>query len=396
MWINRDISPVIQRLASTFPSVVLTGARQTGKTSLLKRLFPKNNFVSLDLPSIAEMAETTPEAFLDAYPPPVTIDEVQYAPNLFRYLKNRIDQNRHVYGQYILTGSQKFTLMKGLTESLAGRCGVCELETLSLEEIRQEIQFPTEELIVRGGYPELYAQSALNHIDYYSSYLATYLERDVRAILGVKDLRDFQRFIRACALRSGQLLNKSELARDVGIRSPTANEWLSVLQASNQILLLEPWLANKTKSLVKAPKLYLADTGLLCFLANIRSPSELLASPLLGSIWETFVYAELRKHFHSSREIWYWRDQYGLEVDFLMQKGGRFHLMECKWSEHPQAKDTRAIEKVCDSLGRSVVDCAEIISRTKSPYTLTIAEDLSVQVVALEEIFKAQRYTAHS
>ncbi|MCI5065330.1 ATP-binding protein [bacterium] len=361
----------------------MTGARQVGKTSLLKKLFPQNNFVSLDLPANAEMAETAPEAFLDAYPPPVTIDEVQYAPKLFRYLKVRIDQDRQSYGQYVLTGSQKFTLMSSISESLAGRCGVCELETLSLQESLSGGEIPLNELIVRGGFPELQARRELDHHDFYSGYVATYIERDVRSLLGVKNLRDFQRFMRACAIRSGQLLNKSELARDVGIRSPTANEWLNVLHASNQVLLLEPWFSNKTKSLVKSPKLYLADTGLLCYLANIRTSSELLKSPMLGGIWETFVYSELRKEKTENSEFWFWRDSHGLEVDFLEHHGGKFHLLECKWSEHPDKHDGQALLKVAQQLGVENVEKATIVSQARAPYYLGDQSDLRIEVTSL-------------
>jgi predicted AAA+ superfamily ATPase len=383
MWIKRDLSEKIAQLADSFPALVLTGARQVGKTSILKKLFPQNNFVSLDLPANAEMAETAPEAFLERYQPPVTIDEVQYAPKLFRYLKVRIDQHRENYGQYILTGSQKFNLMSSISESLAGRCAVCELETLSFDEARKGGEISLEELIVRGGFPELHARRELDHHDFYTGYLATYLERDVRSLLGVKNLRDFQRFMRACAIRSGQLLNKSELARDVGIRSPTANEWLNVLHASNQVLLLEPWFSNKTKSLVKSPKLYLADTGLLCSLANIRTASELLESPMLGGIWETFVHSELRKKKLGSGEFWYWRDQYGLEIDFLEHRGGRFHIMECKWSEHPDKSDGQPLVKVAAHLGVENIQKATIISRTKAPYFLKQEDSLRIEVISI-------------
>lgn len=384
MWFNRDISEKIARLWGSFPAVVLTGARQAGKTSLLKRLFPKNTFVSLDLPSNAEMAETAPELFLEKFPPPVTIDEVQYAPGLFRYLKNKIDKHRNQYGQYFLTGSQKFTLMKEITESLAGRCGVCNLETLSKHEISQQRKIPIEKLIVLGGYPELHARDDLQRRDFYSGYIATYLERDVRSILKVTQLRDFQRFMRACAIRSGHLLNKSELARDVGISSPTANEWLSVLHASNQVLLLEPWFSNKTKSVVKSPKLYLADTGLLCYLANIHSSEELISSPMIGNIWETFVYSELRKKGEGEEEYWFWRDLHGLEVDFLQHRGGRFDLIECKWSEHPEVTDAKNLSKVSSILGVKHIRSQQILSRTKHPYKLTLSPDEIIEVKNLD------------
>jgi predicted AAA+ superfamily ATPase len=197
---------------------VLTGARQTGKTSTFRRLFPQHEFVSLDLPTQAEQAEKEPESFLRQHPAPVIIDEVQYAPGLFRYLKIAVDAGRSDHGRFLLTGSQKFTLMTSVSESLAGRADIVELETLSLHEIRTALPKTTlEDAIVRGGFPELHAHPDIDHVAFYNSYLATYLERDVRSLANVGSLRDFERFLRACALRSANLLNKRDLARDVGI-----------------------------------------------------------------------------------------------------------------------------------------------------------------------------------
>ena len=231
MWIPRSIEARLLRSARTRPVVVLTGARQTGKTSTLLRLFPNHQFVSLDLPSEAEQAEKEPEGFLRRHPPPVIIDEVQYAPGLFRHLKARVDAGRALNGRFLLTGSQKFTLMKSVSESLAGRADIVELETLSFGEIRAAIpQTAVETAIVRGGFPELHANPDIDPVAFYNSYLATYLERDVRTLAEVGSLRDFERFLRACALRSANLLNKADLARDVGIAPSTANRWLSVLE----------------------------------------------------------------------------------------------------------------------------------------------------------------------
>jgi predicted AAA+ superfamily ATPase len=276
MWIRRDVEARLKRSAKTRPAIVLTGARQTGKTSTFRHLFPDYAFVSLDLPTEAEQAEKEPERFLQRHPPPVVIDEVQYAPGLFRHLKAVVDAHRTRNGQFLLTGSQKFTLMKSVSESLAGRADIVELETLSLAEIREALPGTgLEAAIVRGGFPELYANPDIDSVAFYNSYLATYLERDVRALANVGSLRDFERFLRACALRSANLLNKADLARDIGIAPSTANQWLSVLEASGQVVLLEPWFSNRTKSIVKSPKLYLADTGLLCALLNIRSEEAL-------------------------------------------------------------------------------------------------------------------------
>jgi uncharacterized protein len=197
---------------------VLTGARQNGKTSTLRRLFPEHSFVSLDLPTEAEQAEKEPRNFLARYPAPVIVDEVQYAPGLFRHLKAEIDANRGRNGQFLLTGSQKFTLMKNVSESLAGRADIAELETLSLAEILSALpETEVETAIVRGGFPELYANPDIDLVAYYNSYLVTYLERDVRSLANVGSLRDFERFVRACAIRSGNLLNKADLARNLTV-----------------------------------------------------------------------------------------------------------------------------------------------------------------------------------
>jgi uncharacterized protein len=354
--------------------IVLTGARQTGKTSTFLRLFPNHSFVSLDLPTEAEQAEKEPRGFLQRHPPPVIIDEVQYAPGLFRHLKTEVDAHRSRNGQFLLTGSQKFTLMKNASESLAGRADIVELETLSLAEIRASFpEIAVETAIVRGGFPELYANPDIDLIAYYDSYLATYLERDIRLLTNVGSLRDFERFIRACALRSANLLNKADLARDIGIAPSTANHWLSMLEASGQVVLLEPWFSNRTKSIVKSPKLYFADTGLLCTLLNIRSEEALLQSPAVGAIWETFVFAQLR---HRERKagrlgnLFFWRDR-TREVDFVVDAGGRLELFEAKWTELPDLGDTVNLEFVRNLGGRARVTGGAIVARTPNRFAFS-------------------------
>lgn len=373
MWIRRDIEQRLRRSASTRPVVVLTGARQTGKTSTFRRLFPDYKFVSLDLPTEAEQAEKEPQGFLRRHPPPVIIDEVQYAPGLFRYLKAAVDADRGGRGQFLLTGSQKFTLMKSVSESLAGRADIVELETLSLAEMRAA--FPEtvlESAIVRGGFPELQANPDIDHVAFYNSYLATYLERDVRSLANVGSLRDFERFLRACALRSANLLNKADLARDVGISPSTANHWLSTLEASGQIVLLEPWFSNRTKSIVKSPKLYLADTGLLCALLNIRSEEVLRQAPSVGGIWETFVFAQLRARERRAgrlRSLFFWRDR-TREVDFLVEAGGRLELLEAKWNEVPGTGDTVNLDFVRNAVGKSRIDRGMVVCRAPNSFPL--------------------------
>ena len=373
MWIIRDVEPRLLRSAHTRPLVVLTGARQTGKTSTFRRLFPDHKFVSLDLPTEAEQAEKEPQSFLRRHAPPVIIDEVQYAPGLFRYLKVAVDANRTRNGQYLLTGSQKFTLMKSVSESLAGRADIVELETLSLAEIRVALpKTVIENAIVRGGFPELHANPKIDAVTFYNSYLATYLERDVRSLANVGSLRDFERFLRACALRSANLLNKADLARDVGISPTTANHWLSTLEASGQIVLLEPWFSNRTKSIVKSPKLYLADTGLLCALLNIRSEEALRQSPAAGAVWETFVFEQLRGRERRAGRVgslFFWRDR-TREVDFVADTGGRLELFEAKWAEVPPAGDAVNLDFVRNAVGKSRIASGAIICRTPNSFPL--------------------------
>jgi predicted AAA+ superfamily ATPase len=352
-FIPRKLSKSLLEAARYFPALVLVGPRQSGKTTLLRHLFPDHSYVTLDRPFLAEQAEQDPEQFLAQHPAPVLIDEVQYAPGLFRYIKIKIDENRHAKGHYILTGSQKFTLMKGVSESLAGRAAIMDFEGLSGLELLENHKIQNDanginQLLIRGGFPELW-QDVSRPVDLYlDSYIATYLERDVKQVLAVGNLRDFERFLRACALRSSQQLNKSELARDVGISVPTAGEWLSVLEALGQVYLLEPWFGNLTKRLVKSPKLYLAEPALMGYLCGLRQET-LAQSPFVGAYWETLVYAELRKQFSfqgMKPRIWYYRDQSQNEADFVIEDGHKIHLYECKWTSSP----TRAMASNLDKI----------------------------------------------
>ncbi len=373
MWISRTLESRLQRSAKTRPAVVLTGARQTGKTSTLRRLFADYAFVSLDLPTEAEQAEKEPDAFLRRHPPPVIIDEVQYAPALFRHLKAAIDADRGRSGRFLLAGSQKFTLMKGVAESLAGRADIVKLETLSWAEIRGALpRTPLETAIVRGGFPELYANPEIDPVGFYHSYLATYLERDVRTLANVGSLRDFERFLRACALRSANLLNKADLARDVGVAPSTANQWLSTLQASGQILLLEPWGSNRTTSIVKSPKLYLADTGLLCALLNVHSAEALPQAPTAGAIWETFVFAQLRERQRRAGQdggLFFFRER-TREVDFVIDSGAGLALYEAKWTELPADRDAVNLEFARTALGKTAVTSGTVVCRVPHGFPL--------------------------
>jgi len=323
--VMRQFEDVLKRSSETRFVVVLTGARQTGKTSLVRRLFPDHAYVSLDLPGEAAQAEGDPLAFLRRHGKRLVVDEVQYAPDLFRHLKRVVDDNRDQMGRFILTGSQPFQLMQGVSESLAGRADILHLDGLSYREIHAHAQnLSVETFVLRGGFPELHERPNLDAPRFYHSYVATYLERDLRMQLQVGNLRDFERFLRACALRTSQLLNRAELARDVGISPTTAGQWLSVLEQSGIIILLEPWFSNATKSLVETPKLPLNGSGLCALLMGMPTLDDRLSSPLAGALWETCVFTEIRKVLaaNSCQELAFWRDG-TKEADFLFHRSGR-------------------------------------------------------------------------
>ena len=386
MWIDRDVEPLLRQRAATRPVVVLTGARQTGKTSLMRRLFPEHAFVTLDLPSEAEQAERDPASFLARYPPPVIVDEVQYAPGLFRHLKTAVDRDRGRAGAFLLTGSQPLGLMKSVSDSLAGRAGIVELEPLTFAEARAaHPRLAVEEFLVRGGFPELYENLAIDAEGFLRSYVATYLERDLRQLLQVASLRDYERFVRAAALRSAQLLNRADLARDVAISGSTAAAWLSALAASHQVTTLEPWFSNRTKALVKRPKLYVRDAGLTAFLCGVHTIDALRTSPLAGALWETLVCSEIRRAQSNRRGGWdlnFWNDR-TREADFLLHRAGAFHLADAKWTEHPDARDAEMLRKVARSLPEGAVRSMSIFCRAPNPYPIGAGDVHAVPLAAL-------------
>jgi predicted AAA+ superfamily ATPase len=367
MWIEREISDNLRVRADERPVVLVTGSRQVGKTSLLEKTFPAYEYVSLDLPALAEEAEGSGAEFLSRHRRPVIIDEVQYAPALFRALKAVVDAERNRNGRFLLTGSQKLTLMQGVSESLAGRVGIVELHSLSLGEIERHVGRSIDgaavlDWIWRGGYPELVAKE-LSPRRFFSDYVATYLERDVRQAVQVRSLRDFDRFLRLCALRSGQLLSMSSLAGDVGVSPNTVRSWLSVLEASNIVMLLEPYYRNLGKRLVKTPKLYFLDTGLVCFLVGLDGPDAVRKSGLLGALFETLVLGQIVRHYANRgepRDLYFYRDHHGVEVDFVIPVGDKLRLIECKWSDSPDTttrgfKEIEALVGSANVLDRSVV-----------------------------------------
>jgi predicted AAA+ superfamily ATPase len=373
MWIKRKYESTLATLFSQFPSVVVTGPRQVGKTSLVRKCFPDMEYVSLDLPALAEQAEKGPDAFFSSRGEPLIIDEIQYAPSLPRHLKLRIDQDKRP-GRYILTGSQNFPLMQGISESLAGRCGILNMLNLSAAEMRETFEhFDENDYLFKGGFPELYERSNLDPGYWHAGYTSTYLERDVRNILNVGSLRDFDRFLRAVAVRTGQVLSYSELARDVGIAPNTARNWISVLQASGQIFLLEPYHRNLGKRLIKAPKIYMGDTGLALFLMGFENWEAVSRHPVSGSIWETHVIMQVVKHYYSSAKsvpIWFWRTVHGAEVDLLIERSGKFIAIEAKSSENPGGASLKGILALKKFYGEDCLHTGLIAARTPNEFPL--------------------------
>lgn len=374
MWIARKYEKTLKAMFRQFPAVVVTGPRQVGKTALVRKVFPDADYVSLDLPSVAAEAESSPEHFLRMHDKSVVLDEVQYAPSLFRYLKVMIDENKSP-GRFVLTGSQNFLLMEGISESLAGRCGVLRMLNLSVDELRGTLgSFDENQYLYRGGFPELYARPEIDSSFWYASYLATYLERDVRNILNVGSLRDFDRFLRAVAARSAQVLSYSDLARDVGIAPNTARKWISVLEASGQVFLLEPYYKNIGKRLVKSPKLYLCDTGLSAFLMGFQDWEGVARSPVAGALWETHVIMQVVKHFVSQGKtvpLWFWRTSQGEEVDLLVEQGGQFIAIECKYAEHVDQASLKGMRALAKSHGPKSLIAGYVASRSPRSYPLS-------------------------
>lgn len=377
-------------MARQFPAILVTGARQVGKTSLLRHLFPRASYLTLDYPGNAEAARTEPEALLDGFEPPVIVDEIQYAPGLLRHVKARIDADRRP-GRYLLTGSQVFPLMQGVSESLAGRCGVLDLHTLSVGELRAAGRdVDTKDLLFVGGYPELYvgAEPQL----WFPSYVGTYLERDVRNVLRVLDLEDFHRFLRAAALRAAQVINYTDLARDTGIAPNTARKWTGLLQASGVIALAEPYFGNRTKRLIKSPKLMPLDTGLASFLAGFSSPGALAASAFIGPLWEAHVFGQVTRWFASKGRrpaVYHWRTTTGQEVDLVVElPGGKVIGIECKWAEHPTTKDCTGLDALLEAEGRRV-EATFLVCRPKATHRLgsgTVATDVPGLLRRIDEV----------
>lgn len=333
MKIARSAEGTLRRLYREYPVVVVTGPRQSGKTTLVRMVFRNKPYVSLEDLDEREFANEDPRGFLERYPHGAILDEAQHSPGLFSYIQTRVD-NENRSGVFVLTGSQQFGLLSGVTQSLAGRAAILSLLPFTLGEIQTAGSPPSslQELLVSGLYPPIYDRNADAGI-WYGNYVRTYLERDVRQILQVRDLSTFQRFLRMCAGRSGQLVNLSALANDCGVTHNTAKAWLSVLEASYILYFLRPHHNNFNKRLIKTPKLYFYDTGLLVWLLGIDTPQQVTTHPLYGAIFETWVVGELLKaRLNRGQEprLSFWQDHSGHEIDVLVERSGEAIPVEIK------------------------------------------------------------------
>lgn len=382
MYYKRTLTPYIANASDTFPVVLVTGPRQVGKTTIFEKCAePGRTYISLDDPILLESAKSDPALFFKTYTPPLLIDEIQNAPELFPYIKMIVDREKK-NGLFWLTGSQVFNLMKNVSESLAGRVAVLDLQGLSQSEkekrpetspfipslkLRRDVR-PMDlpaiySVIFRGSFPRLVSEDKINWKLFYGSYVRTYIERDVRQILNLTQEIAFMKFVKVLAARTGQLLNYSELARDVDVSVNTAKNWLSVLEASGLVFLVRPYSNNLTSKAVKTPKVYFYDTGLVAYLTGYESPEALSSGIINGAILETYVVSEIVKSYIHNGEpasVYFYRDTNNRELDLIVEKGNILYPIEIKRTASPSKNDARhfgVLEKTRMDVGLGAVVC---------------------------------------
>ncbi len=346
--ILRSAQKTILRLSKGFPIVGITGPRQSGKTTLARHVFPDKPYFSLEDPDIRLLAEDDPRGLLEGCPDGAVLDEVQRAPQLFSYLQTNVDEAGKT-GMFVLTGSQQFGLLSGIGQSLAGRVGMVHLLPFAMSELEGAGRLPEslEEVIFSGFYPPIHDRH-IAPADWFSSYVSTYVERDVRQLVNVRDISAFQRFVKMCAARTGQLLNLSSIAGDCGITHTTASSWISVLEASYIIYLLRPHHRNFNKRLIKSPKIYFHDVGLAAWLLNIQNADQLRFHSQRGPLFENLVISELLKKRYNAglnSNLYFWRDSRGLEIDLLVENGEELIPMEIKSGRTPAADFFDSLKK---------------------------------------------------
>lgn len=332
MIIARKIEPVLSRLSKEYPVVTVTGPRQSGKTTLCKKVFPEKPYVSLEALDIRQFAEEDPRSFLARYSEGAIIDEIQRVPGLVSYLQTFVDEKQRP-GQFILTGSQQFEVLSNITQSLAGRTALLKLLPFSIEELKGHYAIPSVDYLLRKGfYPRIFDKK-LNPTQALGDYFETYVERDLRLLVNVRDLSLFQKFVRLCAGRVGQLLNLQSLANDAGVSHTTARNWLTLLEASFIIFILQPYHRNISKRLIKSPKLYFYDVGLASYLLGLENELQVSRDPLRGNLFENMAVAELLKYrYHQGKKnnLSFYRDSSGNEVDVLLEFGSDLFPIEIK------------------------------------------------------------------
>ncbi len=334
--IARQIISSINELKDKYPIIALTGPRQSGKTTLLKSLFTDYHYISLEDPNVRDFAQNDPKGFLKNYDEKVIFDEVQRVPHLFSYLQSVVDASGKM-GQFVLSGSQNFHLLQQITQSLAGRVALFKLLPFDFQELKAAQLLPQnyEEIIVKGQYPAIFDRNIPSSA-FYANYLQTYIEKDVTTLLNIKDIRTFRNFLGLCASRVGQLLNLNSIANECGISQPTAKAWLSILESSYIVFPLTPFYQNFSKRIVKTPKLYFYDTGLVCYLLGIKDAKTLTTHALKGSLFENLILSEFQKQNHHKnlhQEFYFWRDTNGNEIDLLVPNVAQFDIFEIKSSQ---------------------------------------------------------------
>ena len=371
-YLTRHLEQIVRKAARQFPAIVLTGPRRSGKTFLLRHLFPKAGYHLLEDPELLLRVKSDPRAFLDGLTHPVILDEIQNAPELLAHARARIDEEPSKKGRWFFTGSQEFSLMHGITESMAGRAAILRLLPFSQAESPRVT-------LLGGGFPEALARASVRDI-WFASYVQTYLERDVRAVTQVRDLAVFRRFMGLLAARHGQMLNKTDIASALGVSVPTVAQWLGILETSGLVIAVPPYFENFGKRLVKSPRIYWLDSGLVCNLLGIRSVAELERSTFLGAIWEGHVAAEILKaQLNKGRrgELFHFRDQQGLEVDFLVPvTDGRLALVECKASRTLTPSMAAPARSLSSSMGEKAAFAA-VVGRQNDVGTPALLQGVS-------------------